>query len=351
MYHIAKLILIYRFSNECILMSRGNLFVGCDEWHFFLPITTMSYIYVQLPVSIIGIILNVVSAFVLGRDKTMKHTTRFLLQMLAVADCVYLVSAFYNEFSMTIINTNSYVYLPYIVSYGGPCAEITLNAAVWMIVLVTAERYVAVCWPLYAPRYITVTRVRLAVGINWFVSFALYVIFYMQVESLVIDERTCFTLGTTPLYDHMLTYQQVVHSIMTFVLPLLCLCFFNISIVKALRKSLAVNRERLGVGHNGPTDDARMANSEHRCTKTMIAVVMVFLVCQLPEVVLQIVTMPTVISDFKNIFVIAFDYCMALSTASPFANSACNFFLYFLVGKRCRQILLGSLQRCRQRND
>ena len=216
----------------------------------------------MLPVSIIGIILNVVSAFELGRDKTMRQTTRFLLQMLAVADCTSLVSAICSRFSTIIISTNLAlnlrdVCLPYLLKYFSPLSEMTLNSAVWMVVLVTAEQYVAICWPLYAPRYITMSHVRLAVGINWFVSFALYVVlfFRLDVNSRVVEQKTRNQFIKNAYYNQLKTYKRIVHSITILALPLLFLCFFNMSIVKAVRKSSAVNREKLLVRHNRPIDN------------------------------------------------------------------------------------------------
>ena len=174
--------------------------------------------------------------------------------------------------------------------------------------------------------------------------------FATNVELHVVEQKTCFTVEHMPIRYQVITYHGTFHAVMTFVLPFLCLCFFNISIVKALRKSSAVNREQSRVRHDRPNDDVRMTKSESRCTKVMLALVVVFAICQLPEVVLLIVDRVES-SIGGRIFLAVYYYCLAISLATLSVNSACNFFLYFLVGKRFRQILLGSLQHCRYHRD
>ena len=145
-------------------------FVICNAtiW-WYNRISFASFVYVVLPLSFIGIIFNVVSVFVLGRDDTKRQTTRFLFQMLAVADCAFLVSNttcnadqiyLFTDWLPTNAEVRQFYY-SYIVKYLYPLHNITLNAAVWMVVIVTAERYLAVCWPLLARRHITMLIARL----------------------------------------------------------------------------------------------------------------------------------------------------------------------------------------------
>lgn len=45
----------------------------------------------------------------------------------------------------------------------GPLLFITQMAAIWLTVLIALTRYVSVCHPYVAPRYVTVERVRAAI--------------------------------------------------------------------------------------------------------------------------------------------------------------------------------------------
>jgi hypothetical protein len=48
-------------------------------------------LYVIMPLVFVGFICNLLIVIVLGRDKTMNKTTRFLLQMLAIGDIMFYV--------------------------------------------------------------------------------------------------------------------------------------------------------------------------------------------------------------------------------------------------------------------
>ena len=165
-----------------LLCNVFNVFtVACNLSWMYLPAKFISFFYIAPPLIIIGIILNVISAVVLGRDKTLPHTIRFLLQMLAVADCAFLISSSLFRLCFMFIFTDWFTInadvrlfdLPYIMKYMFSLDDIAWNAAVSMIVIVTAAQYIAICWPLFAHQYITMCKVRLAVSINWFILVAL----------------------------------------------------------------------------------------------------------------------------------------------------------------------------------
>jgi len=116
-----------------------------------------------------GIAGNVLSIVVLGRDRTIRHTTAFIMQMLAVSDATYLVSCL---FASTLYTTLGYTdwlptalhrIWPHVFVYSYPTACITQTAATWMVVVLTADRYVAICRPLHAVHYSTLPRLRTAV--------------------------------------------------------------------------------------------------------------------------------------------------------------------------------------------
>ena len=98
-------------------------------------------VYLKLGLPFLGIPLNILSIIVLHRDDSFKHTTRFLLQMLAVADILFLVADFvsarfyFEREDELLTNTSSIISFPW-------------SASVWTVVIVTGERYVAITRPL-----------------------------------------------------------------------------------------------------------------------------------------------------------------------------------------------------------
>ena len=123
-------------------------------------------IYIIAALCAFGIAGNVLSLVVLGRDQTIRRTTAFLMQMLAVADAVFLLSCLFFISLNTAFRFTDWLPValrrgvPYITKYSYPIASTTWMASVWMVVVLTADRYIAVCRPLHAAHYSTMPRLR-----------------------------------------------------------------------------------------------------------------------------------------------------------------------------------------------
>ena len=311
----------------------------------YIPIIFASYVYIVLPLSVIGIILNVASAVALERDETKRRTTRYPLQMLAIADCTFLVSALACDFTRIYVFTNWFTIdnedrlfsATFSFMYIRPFYNVTLNAAVWMVAIVTAERYLAVCWPLLARRYITMRSVRLAVGINWFVSCVIGGVSFSRVEmkEKIDGLMTCRpTMSVnSPYYSPIYTLDSVSRCVTTFIVPLFVICFCNASLVRPFRVMNTAHKRRQAM-HGRPSDDVTLAKREHRFTRTVVVVVMVFVMCQLPEFAYHVL-------HLSDSWPEALEYTYAVSMILLPVNSACNFLIYCFVGKRFRQILCG----------
>ena len=106
----------------------------------------------SMPIAIIGIMTNVVSFIVLA---TQKHrlTTTVLLQALAVADSLVLVCTLLMR-SLPVLHTlteslGSYITaFPQIFVYLYPAVFFIRLTDTWLTILLTIDRYIAVCHPL-----------------------------------------------------------------------------------------------------------------------------------------------------------------------------------------------------------
>jgi len=323
-----------------------------------------------------GIAGNVLSNVVLSRDRTIRRTTGFLMQMLAVADAAFLVSCLFADPLHTVVEFTDWLPAairrgwPYVVVYVRLMTSITLTASVGMVVLLTADRYIAICRPLHAAQYSTLPRLRRAVAVLWVLA-AVYNLprFFekklvevktdrvspsdnlalngsdvVSNNSTMADTLLNLTQNSTPLESgHMLKLQwsamyrnqvyQVVYKVcLAFVvqnlLPLVALVFFNQRLVHALHESDQLRRHSATDGGTG---------RQH--TWMLVVVVIVFVVCQLPGAAWHVCL---VLYAYAGVpfSQIAFSYAVAAVNLMLVVNSSVNVVIYCFMGRQFRAILL-----------
>jgi len=333
-------------------------------------------IYIVGAMCAFGIAGNVLSLVVLGRDQTIHRTTGFLMQMLAVADAAFLVSClFYNTLNTVVQLTD---WLPAVVRRGWmyfmvcsrPIVFITCTASVWMVVLLIADRYIAICHPLHAAQYSTLPRLRRAVTVLWAfaVTYSLPAIFEVEVvevktdhvspsdglalngsdvisgNSTMVDTLLNLTLESTSSESHSVltweltamgrnqVYQVVYRTCLDFViqylLPLVALAFFNQRLVHALHES---DQWRCHSTTDGGT------GRQH--TWMLFVVVIVFVVCQLPTMAYQVCYVLHWYAGVPFSWS-AMNYAGVIIDLMLVVNSSINVVIYCFMGRQFRAILL-----------
>ena len=246
---------------------------------------------------------------------------------------------------------------------GGACLHVHNNylppiirtASVWKVVVVTTERYITVCWSLHAAKYITMLRVRIAVSVVWISSFIMNI--PTCITWKVGDEYSYCNIGHIGLIhitrEYILWYAFLFKLFIVFLLPLSLLLLFNSCIIRAIRRSSDVTRQ---LTSRVVTDRRQTSSIERRCTWMMIAVITVFIVCQLPQAVyvyfvyfVKLIASGTF--DGKQPPIVRVQFSILLRSVTVLlltVNSVANFFIYFLLGTRFRQIL-STFIRCQHR--
>jgi len=115
-----------------------------------------------------GLFGNTLSLVVLERDRR-NRVAVFLLQSLATADNLVLCAAFVElavvhgllpvvgRHDMTLASA------PYLIKYVNPVGCMVQSCAIWITVLLAVNRYIAVCRPFVATRWLRMRRTRLQV--------------------------------------------------------------------------------------------------------------------------------------------------------------------------------------------
>ena len=122
-------------------------------------------VYVVGILCVVGWVGNALSVAVLRRDRRRykQGTTNWLLQTLAIVDTIYLVTSVFIQPLKTIYDqTNSdggaghrswfHRVYPYVEPHAWALASIAQTMTVWLVLLVTVDRFFAVCLPMKVRR-------------------------------------------------------------------------------------------------------------------------------------------------------------------------------------------------------
>jgi len=179
---------------------------------------------------------------------------------------------------------------------------------VWLTVLVSGERYVAICRPLHAAVVCTVSRVRLAVMFIVVVSILFNVPRYFEVQ---VDDTGSIikksTIGNAPAFR--ILYTSVMYAMALFVVPLGLLIYLNVRLVMALRRGRA---EWLQL--------QMPQRREQTLTAIPLTIVLVFFVCGTPSLVVNVIDsvdpdLPGRYSSYVTLMVVA-NFLVVINSAS-----------------------------------
>ncbi|GFO24998.1 FMRFamide receptor [Plakobranchus ocellatus] len=134
--------------------------------------------------------------------------------------------------------------------------------------------------------------------------------------------------GSNATFKHI--YLIYSHLFFMFLIPFVAILVMNIGLIRAVKGSLSAQRSMCA-----------SARKEHNLTVMLIAVIVVFLVCQFPTIVDNILVAVVGEKSLKANFTYWCFYTTC--TLMVLINAASNFLLYCLFGKKFRMILLAIL--------
>ncbi|KAK6185286.1 hypothetical protein SNE40_007553 [Patella caerulea] len=300
--------------------------------------------------AVFGLVANVLSIVVLSHHK-MRSSTSYYLITLAVYDNIILIAMviFFNLpfLSTRVTEMESYFHTyMYAVPIGYPLSLAAQMGSIYTTVAFTVERYIAVCRPLHAANTCTKSRARKTMGIIllWVLLYNIPRYFQYTVHlklnpdnniTQVVRNETDF--GQHPIFRHVyLIYFQLFFM---FLIPFMILLVLNIALMKAVKRSRQTLQQISSTSRT----------NENNLTVMLISVIFVFLVCQFPSIIDNIVVAVDPLNRRYESFIYAKFY--TISTFMIEINSAVNFILYCLFGKKFRLVFLHifGLRKFRQR--
>lgn len=285
-----------------------------------------------------GIIGNILSIVVL-RHRQMRNSTSYYLISLAVYDIVLLLfmslflalPTLYLE--KDVLEGYFFAY-PYMHPFVYPVALIAQTGTVYTTLAFTVERYIAVCKPLHAANTCTMSRTKRVIMIIFVASVTYNIPRFLEYRTTenwsdyynrTVPMIEMTEIGSNKLFKEV--YFIYAYLCIMFLIPFTLLTVLNILLIRAVNKARATRNCM-----------SSSSSKDTNLTVMLIVVINVFLGCQLPALV-------------DNIIVAIFDHTQlecsvswvrftTISNLLVVLNSAINFILYCLLSKRFRRVFL-----------
>ncbi|XP_077473717.1 trace amine-associated receptor 9-like [Stigmatopora argus] len=226
-------------------------------------------------ICILTVFLNLLVITAISHFRQLHTPTNLLLLSLAVCDLlvgllVWPVEIFLNKSCWTPgdISCSLYNYVSFVVT----------SASVGNMVMMSADRYVAICNPLQYRVKVTVKRIQLCVCLCWFFSLLLSSVLIK--EDLAHPGRYRSCLGECVI--HINYTASVFDLVVTFVLPLcVIVTLYGKVFMVALSQARAL-RSHVARATASQPHPMRVKKSELKAARTLGILVVVFLLCFCP---------------------------------------------------------------------
>ena len=288
---------------------------------------------------VVGVIGNIF-AFVVFWKESIKSSTLLLFQCLSLIDSALLLTVFPLYSLESFVDYTGWLQgywaiYPYVIVYLMPLVLTAQTATIRVTVLVAVTRYIAICLPLRASRWCTVSKAKkqLAFVLLFAVLFDIPRFIYVHVEYDTYDNGTTYTAKVTlsglMSYEiYYIVHDNILYFIFNLALPVFILMLLNIRMILVLK---AFRRTRIEM-------QSLRQQQDNNITFVLIIVVTVFIICQVPALINRVMVTVTPV-EARRCGGFQF-YLSHIANMLVIFNSAINFVIYVLFNKRFRLVLI-----------
>lgn len=309
----------------------------------FCPFTR--FIIFGLPITVtnsIGIVFNVLAA-IIWRNLKSKSTTTVLVIFLEIADTIFLIHylivlgiPYFLEYVNFKLFKRYSAIRAYGLKYTNSISEWADAASNWATVLISVERYIAVCKP-FAYKNITKLRTIILVSALYFGLFVVYIIQNYEYETKFYPEKGIYEIKGTNLKKNKLyaiAYRLVFITTISILIPFVVVLVVTIMVFKKLKRTLKGKM----VSNQLP-----YAKRTKQVTRSLLAVNVLFIGVYSFEI-FRIVITALFVKEMLTCGHFLF-YYHRLAIVLKSINSSVNFFLFSLLNsifrKKTRQLFCG----------
>lgn len=284
-----------------------------------MPLSNLVFMLLYAVVGIVGLMGNTLVIYVVLRFSNMQTVTNMYILNLAIADECFLIGIPFLIATMNIRHWpfGSGMCKAYMVS-----TSITQFASSIFLLVLSADRYIAICHHVSSPKYRTPFVSRIVSGIAWAAS-SLIMLPIMLYATAIPQKKDHFTCGIlwpvdeeTDEENEYSGFSFTLYSlVLGFAIPLCFIMTFYCLVIRKLRK---VSRKTASKSQN-------KRRSHRKVTKLVLTVITVYILCWLPYWISQVALIsssPDSCNTRLNITIFLFVGCLGYS------NSAINPILY-----------------------
>ena len=315
-------------------------------------------LYVPPIIIVLGTFGNVFSFIILRRRAMVKVSSYHYLASLAVADTLVLyiglLRLWLGELTGSDFHDSSDWVCKLTVSFGYTASDLS----VWLIIAVTVERYIVVCFPLKASSMINTSRAKKVIIFLVLVMFAINLHFLWTVEIVdrKMDSKNVSNCEAAPHHEQLVNdvWPWVDACIYSFV-PFIVILVLNILIICEVVEARNHRRQMQNTPeHHYHQQTTRLRDGDHsssrascrrscgpgegtKLTIMLLTVSFTFLLTTLPMNVSLIVT--AFWQQYQNTLrqIAQFKLAKTVAELLMYVNHSINFFLYCATGHKFRQ--------------
>ena len=299
--------------------------------------------YLVPGIGCLGLLGNITAILVL-KCPQLKSTFHQSLLTLAICDIIFL----FFVMADTIIDTQHIIYIYMFPYFWNPLKNIVMSWETFLIMSIATERFLAVCRPLLYRRHklYTSSFLHLMTFIlpGLFLAILINIPKFFEVELLFVNETVDFRATNLRMNaDYIYYYTHWTRLLATGIVPAIYLVITNSFVIVKIREGKIQSFKLRQHQHNPRVKAAFKPNSTY-LGLTLTGIVLVYLICNLPRLVLNLVEYYLIAEIYK------LDECgcsLAPWWISSFirsshllltTNSSVNFFIYISFSRSFKKV-------------